>query len=71
MEDSILPLLIFLGAAAGAIGGLFAYPWKRRNSGAWMLYGAVTFGAALILLALLPRLERRSPPIQHLRNWHQ
>lgn len=71
MESSILPWLVGLGVATGAIGGLFAYPWKRRNSVAWLIYGAVTCGGALILLALLPRLERRTVPTDRERNWHR
>ncbi len=71
MNVTLLPWLIALGATAGAIGGLFAFSWKRRNSAAWMLYGVVTCGGALILLALLPRLERRTLPTDRERNWHR
>lgn len=70
MEPSNQAWVVAVGVAAGGVGGLFAHPWKRRNSIAWSIYGAVTCGAALILLALLPRLERRSLPANRERNWH-
>jgi MFS family permease len=65
-------LAILVAAAAGLAVGTLAFRWKRRNSAIWMIYGAVTFGAAALVLAFLPRLERRhlSPRREDQANWH-
>lgn len=68
--------LIWLAADAtiGLAIGLLAFYWKRRSRVLWMLFGALTFGLALPVLACLPRRERRSLSDQQPRgehNWHR
>lgn len=66
--------LLAADAAIGLLIGQLAFYWKRRSSIMWMIFGGLTFGAALLVLALLPRVERRSlsgeqPRGEH--NWHR
>ena len=67
-------LKVIAGSAALLIGmsvGALAYYWKRRSSAIWTIFGALTFGAAVLVLALLPRRERRHLLPQRERNWHR
>ncbi len=63
--------LLLAAAIAGIAVGMLAFRWKRRSSAVWMIYGAVTFGAAALILALLPRVERRTLLPDRDRNWHR
>lgn len=58
----------------GLVVGLMAFYLKRRSAVMWTLYGALTFGLALPVLAVLPRRERRSLSDDRPRgdqNWHR
>ena len=73
MDDAPLVWLV-ADAAIGLLSGLLAFYWKRRSRVLWMLFGALTFGLVLPVLAFLPRRERRSlsddrPRGEH--NWHR
>lgn len=74
MDTALLRwIMILVAALCGFSVGWLAFYWKRRNSSAWMIYGALTFGAAAVILAFLPRLERRKllPEAQRQQNWHR
>lgn len=65
-------MLLLTAAGTGVAVGVLAAHWKRRNGALWMIYGMVTFGAAGLVLAGLPRLERRRLPgvRDGGANWH-
>ena len=71
MDGAVLQWLAGAGAAAGIGVGMLAFRWKRRSRVAWMIYGGVTFGAATLILAFLPRRERRDLSVQRHQNWHR
>lgn len=71
MRDTLLIWIAAGGSVAGFFVGLFAYRWKRRNPAAWMIYGVITFGFAAVILAVLPRLERRTREYERQVNWHR
>ena len=74
MEPGLQRWLILLAAAGvGLAVGTLAFRWKRRNAAIWMILGTVTFGVAAVVLAGLPRLERRrlSGEREDSANWHQ
>lgn len=72
--DAVSLIWFAADATIGLSVGLLAFYWKRRSMMMWIIYGALTFGLALPVLAFLPRLERRSlsdrqPRGEH--NWHR
>lgn len=71
MDSAELRWMAITAVAIGVAVGMLAFRWKRRSTTVWTIYGMLTFGAAVVILALLPRLERRKLLPERERNWHR